>query len=252
MKFLHQILDKIARSCTFRADWGLLGVYYLQSSSFKPQSIKIANRRVILRSPDSENPRETINALGKILVQDEYGLKRFRNQKPRTILDVGGNVGLFSIVARTRFPKAEIHCYEPSPNLSSILHENLEELNIHLHEEGLGSHHQSVRMVDRGPSSVSTTQPDENGATSVIPLKDAVKRLGGSVDLLKLDCEGAEWAIFKDTEGWKNIKNVTMEYHLWAGRPQPLRPYRMHTLTRFSYHSTGRKSDQLQRNSLGD
>ncbi len=41
--------------------------------------------------------------------------------------------------------------------------------------------------------------------------------MGGSVDLLKLDCEGAEWEIFKSAECWKSIRNVRMEYHLFHG-----------------------------------
>ncbi len=40
--------------------------------------------------------------------------------------------------------------------------------------------------------------------------------MGGYVDLVKLDCEGAEWSIFQDTEAWKLVGRVTMEYHLWA------------------------------------
>jgi hypothetical protein len=41
-----------------------------------------------------------------------------------------------------------------------------------------------------------------------------VERLGGSVDLLKLDCEGAEWEIFDDLEPFKAVGMVRMEYHL--------------------------------------
>jgi hypothetical protein len=29
-----------------------------------------------------------------------------------------------------------------------------------------------------------------------------------------MDCEGAEWDIFNDTESWKCVKYLTMEYHL--------------------------------------
>ena len=36
------------------------------------------------------------------------------------------------------------------------------------------------------------------------------------VHLVKLDCEGAEWEILEDVAAWQNVRNLTMEYHLWA------------------------------------
>jgi hypothetical protein len=38
----------------------------------------------------------------------------------------------------------------------------------------------------------------------------------GVVDVLKLDCEGAEWDIFSDPLPWAKVRNLCMEYHLWA------------------------------------
>ncbi|MEO7049193.1 MAG: hypothetical protein ABI091_28065, partial [Ferruginibacter sp.] len=35
-------------------------------------------------------------------------------------------------------------------------------------------------------------------------------------DILKLDCEGAEWDLFEDEVAWQKIRGLTMEYHLWA------------------------------------
>jgi hypothetical protein len=52
------------------------------------------------------------------------------------------------------------------------------------------------------------------GDINLVSLRTAVERLGGSVDLLKLDCEGAEWEIFDDLEPFKAVGMVRMEYHL--------------------------------------
>jgi len=38
----------------------------------------------------------------------------------------------------------------------------------------------------------------------------------GDIDLLKLDCEGAEWDIFECKDAWRAVRALTMEYHLWA------------------------------------
>jgi hypothetical protein len=42
--------------------------------------------------------------------------------------------------------------------------------------------------------------------------------MGGALDLLKLDCEGAEWDIFKDVEALRQVRLIRMEYHLTDGR----------------------------------
>jgi len=43
-----------------------------------------------------------------------------------------------------------------------------------------------------------------------------IERLGGKIDILKIDCEGAEWELFEDAASWQKVNSVTMEYHLWA------------------------------------
>jgi hypothetical protein len=35
-----------------------------------------------------------------------------------------------------------------------------------------------------------------------------------TIDIVKMDCEGSEWEILNKTKIWKNIKFLTMEYHL--------------------------------------
>lgn len=35
------------------------------------------------------------------------------------------------------------------------------------------------------------------------------------MDLVKLDCEGAEWSILQDRGAWENVGHLTMEYHLF-------------------------------------
>ena len=58
-----------------------------------------------------------------IILNDCYGLEQLQKKTSNPnlkILDVGANVGLFSLAARLNFPQAVIHAYEPNPNLASI------------------------------------------------------------------------------------------------------------------------------------
>ena len=43
-----------------------------------------------------------------------------------TILDIGANVGMFSLSYASMFKKAEIHCFEPVPFIYKYLRKNLE------------------------------------------------------------------------------------------------------------------------------
>ena len=49
----------------------------------------------------------------------------------------------------------------------------------------------------------------------MISLEDALKRVGGYADLLKMDCEGSEWDILEEKDSLRNVRNITLEYHLW-------------------------------------
>jgi hypothetical protein len=64
---------------------------------------------------------------------------------------------------------------------------------------------------------VASTQLTSDGNIPQIDLDTAIERIGGTVDLLKLDCEGAEWDMFRSPNPWRHIRNIRMEYHLIHG-----------------------------------
>jgi len=72
--------------------------------------------------------------------------------------------------------------------------------------------------LDTSADSVQTrARRSDQGEIQCVSFASAVARLNGTVDLVKLDCEGAEWEILKDEKTWQNVRNLTMEFHLWAG-----------------------------------
>jgi FkbM family methyltransferase len=135
----------------------------------------------------------------------------------RTILDVGANLGFFSMAARSHYPQATIHAYEPNPRILPFLKANTSELGINIYPEAVGGLNGRVSMDDWGDSNLARTVGDRDGSVSQVSLSIAIERLGGTVDLLKLDCEGAEWGMFAIAEPWPQIQNIRMEYHLFHG-----------------------------------
>jgi hypothetical protein len=61
---------------------------------------------------------------------------------------------------------------------------------------------------------------DTNGSTKQIAFADAVAKLG-VVDLLKLDCEGAEWNIFSDSVPWAKVHRLCRSIISGLSRTRP-------------------------------
>src|SRR5947208_11020413 len=78
-----------------------------------PLAIRIDGRMMPLTLPRDEGTRI---ACKDIFLDDVYGLTELK-VSPRTIVDIGGHAGLFALCARILFPDAEIHSYEPNPDM---------------------------------------------------------------------------------------------------------------------------------------
>ena len=153
--------------------------------------------------------------MAQIYFEDCYGLEKVR-PAPARVMDIGGNVGMFSLVARHRFPDATIHCYEPNPRLQSFLRAHVEPIGVKVFGEAVGDRAGTVAMSGGSGSLYGTVVADEGGSVPMISFDTAVERIGGNIGLLKLDCEGAEWGILENSQAFDSVAVLTMEYHLWA------------------------------------
>jgi len=152
-----------------------------------------------------------------IWLDDEYGLKAL-SFIPRSVVDIGANVGLFSLWARHCFPDARIDAYEPNTRVLRFAEQNVAGLGINVFPEGVGSVSGMANLVDDGESRLASTSRSTTGQVVIRSLADVVERAGGEVDLLKLDCEGAEWEILTDRQSMARVRCLRMEYHLVDGK----------------------------------
>ena len=159
--------------------------------------------------------RGIVNDFLACFIEDVYGLREL-GIKPRTILDIGANVGFFSVAARSYYPNAQIHAYEPNPAILWALANQSTFAGFQYFSEAIGSRPGRVTMIETGDSNQARTSISEDGSTKQISLEQAIEGIGGFVDLAKIDCEGAEWDLFRASECWKKILHVRMEYHLWG------------------------------------
>jgi FkbM family methyltransferase len=140
---------------------------------------------------------------------------------PRTILDLGGYCGYTALAFSARFPKARIAAVEPHPENFVRLSENVKMngLPVSLFEGAATVADGPVSLYVGGgmthglkPSSYSTGETIAVRGLSVPTILD---QLGWrSVDLLKIDIEGAEEPLFGARQPWlRQVKTIIGEYH---------------------------------------
>lgn len=159
-----------------------------------------------------------------IVLNDCYGLKRFK--RLNNIVDIGANIGIFSIHAATLFTQAKVYAYEPCQDALSDLERNVKELNVEVYPYAVGLTNQKVYMnIEEDLTACSITVKENNllkksQKCDMIAFGEIVEQLGGCIGLLKLDCEGSEYEII-ESPAFKYVKYVVGELHTChSGNPE--------------------------------
>jgi FkbM family methyltransferase len=167
----------------------------------------------------------------EIFVLDTYRCPRELSPgSVRRIVDVGANVGYSLIYWASKFPTASIDAFEPHPQHLRLLRRSLRinrlEAQIKVHPVAVGQTAGTFELIDAGTASAiapSGAAPTGNNShrlqVEVVDFFDAIKDL--QIDLLKLDCEGAEYGILMDSRFSEiNARNLVMEWHSTAAHPE--------------------------------
>jgi FkbM family methyltransferase len=188
-------------------------VFFTGTSRFRlPTTYYLNGKTFYLHAPPEKG---LSNDFINLFLDDEYGIKLLEFD-PNTIVDIGANIGLFSQLAGSLFPNAKIHSYEPNPKIHSFLKKNLTQVSAILFSEAVGAEAGMGHSKDLGESRLGVFQ--KGGDIPMVAFTEVLNRIGGSIDLLKLDCEGGEWDIFENPVPFKNVMTIRMEYHLVDGK----------------------------------
>lgn len=139
------------------------------------------------------------------------------------VLDVGAFIGDSALFFALNGAK-KVAAYEPAPptlefakrNIALNRYENI----IQVYGEAIGASEGAVKInyCSQMPGVTSQVWDNKEGINfdvKVKPLYSAVEELG-HVDLLKLDCEGAEWSIIRDAADngrLDEVDSIIMEVH---------------------------------------
>jgi len=148
-------------------------------------------------------------------------------ERCQTIVDAGGNIGLFSIWAARRHPNARIVSLEPCEGTFRELEENLSSTglggSVERYQLGLAAVAGKRQMHGAGPSPHRgvVLRPSEQSSADVISIQcitltELLDRCGlDTVDFLKMDIEGSEWEVLFSTapEVLRRFRRMEIEYH---------------------------------------
>jgi FkbM family methyltransferase len=169
--------------------------------------------------------------LAEILLDDFY--VRDLNLPPNpVVIDVGGFIGDFCLYAVKRLNASKVIVCEPSPRNWVLLLKNIANNGYEGRIEPVNkavTDGRDVMMNINAPAEsqceVSAYAPTEQPLSAVpgISLGQLLRdHAVENVDLLKIDCEGGEFAILESTptEVFSRIRNIVFEYHqiegVWA------------------------------------
>lgn len=151
----------------------------------------------------------------------DYELGNFVElQEGDTVVDIGANIGSFSLYAMKKAGK--IFAYEPAPVSFWLLETNVKmnnALNIKLFRKAVTREEGSITLGISKEGSSGNSSYIKSETNVVVPatnLKAIMEENGiKKIDFLKVDCEGAEYDIILTTPPaiYKKIKKIALEYH---------------------------------------
>jgi FkbM family methyltransferase len=162
----------------------------------------------------------TLYIYKEIFVDRCYDLT-FDNSAP-VILDVGANSGLFALRLKQLYPSAKIACYEPfPPNFAQLEHTIAVNrlADITTLQKAVGAHPGRAKLFihkrNMGGHSFYAAEAlnTDHVDVEVIDVPSILGDLRQQVDLLKLDCEGAEFDILMNlaASDARQIRRIIVE-----------------------------------------
>lgn len=181
---------------------------------FKPikYTVWIGNKKNKIRT-NFIGTLDELHALTEIFIEECYKPKN----APKTIIDMGANIGLATIWFKLNYPESTIHAYEPNPEVYKVLKINSLQLsNVTVFNEGVSMYDSYIEFNVGNRSFSSSIYPIINSKKIKIKstsFDKTIERIGDNVDLIKMDIEGAEFSVIRLSKKLSSVKEIIGEVH---------------------------------------
>ncbi len=174
-----------------------------------------------LSAPDPANA----GYLAVLIGGGEYEQRGFRVRPGERVIDVGANIGVFSLLAARR--GAYVDAYEPHPVTFGHLLSNTEALGVRCHQAAVVPSSQSgtARLwLDPNSDTRHSLAEAVSRSSIEVPAVALDEAIGEGCDLLKLDCEGSEFELIRKVpdDVLVRVGRLVVEVHEDAGDPDEL------------------------------
>ena len=198
------------------------------------------------------DPGEATLIYNEIIAKDEYLQNGLSVEEARYVVDVGANIGVFTMSAKGKAPNAKVYAFEPIPETFHVLKRNvalLESPDVHLYNVAIGAKdHGEITFTFfpnmPGNSTINPALKDDQKLvleqllgkeataflyqteTRTVPVRTLSSMIREreitQVDYLKIDVEGAEISALDGIEDahWNIIKQIAIEAHTAQLREQ--------------------------------
>jgi FkbM family methyltransferase len=141
--------------------------------------------------------------------------------KPPAVLDVGANIGAFTIWAAQRWPGARVTAYEPHPDNAKVWRENCADLvsagRASLVEAAVTDYDGQAELHD-GRNNCGEASLVFRFQTPSRHVRTIAGRNLPRCDVLKIDTEGSERMVLADYRFRTDCNLIMLEYHSEADR----------------------------------
>jgi len=178
-------------------------------------------------------PKDLMSAFDEVFLREVYSNNIQMSSENPIIIDIGANVGYFSLFILSQHPKARVIAFEPLKANILLLEKhkainNLDNLNIceqavHGTEKSITINYNDSIDYSVGASILNRAKGNESITIPALSIPDIFKENNiTNIDLLKIDCEGAEYNIIFNCpdECFKKIENIVIEVHDWVPEEQ--------------------------------
>jgi FkbM family methyltransferase len=131
----------------------------------------------------------------------DYLIRNLNELNGRSFVDIGANIGYFSILVAKNNPSCKVYSFEPTPSIFKQLKENLQlnELsNVSANQVALSNHEGNLRLYPGHPMNSGSTgifrneESSESFSVKASTLHKEVVKMPLPPRIVKIDTEGSE------------------------------------------------------------
>jgi len=162
--------------------------------------------------------------LQEVVIANCYGIPE-KLPKWTTVVDIGAGAGFFSWLCYQRGAEV-IFAVEPDPDNIEMARRNAG-ASVTLFSGGVWSKQTKLKLIKDANKQAAQCKPALDGDIAAIPFDDLLDYVSrssfhGRVNILKMDCGGAEWSILSNSKQLSRVDEIIGEYHELQDSSRPL------------------------------